>query len=547
MVDGTNRLRRFDDMTAYDDDGGPGDGEATASDDPGSPDVTDDGTRLRYSRRRYMSGVGVATSGLLLASSPPARGESTTRRLDRYREEFDTVIDVVEAGADPTGRTPVVDVIRRYAGDDTLLCFPPGRYALDETVTLTGFERFGLVGNGATLVPAGFDDFEGPHHALFRLGTRYGPGNRLVLDGFRVDQTAPETGVRVVDAVVTDGLEVRDITVDGRHDSGTAGPARFDVVDPAGTGLVEGFSAPDGGVWERETPNAGNVWRGPSGIVANETQGALIVRDCVLGPFPDDGLTATGGDGRIVVEGGHFSNSHGASVRLGGVDGVVRDATVRVDETPAHFGVQRGVVLEDGTNLAVDGTTIDVTADTPRSTALFLAQTCGDAHVEDVAITVDASVPTTAIDAAADAGFLTVVGTEIRQRGPGGYGVFLRGDAAAASARLDGVRISGDVGDQDASAAIRNLRNDVRFVDTVVDQPGDDTRDGLVTLGADCAILGGSYRAARFPVVDAGAGTRVEGISASSHGDHAAYLVDDRSADRTVVRSTLRGGVADFG
>lgn len=533
-------------MTAYDDDG-PRDGESTASGGLGSRCGNDDGPRRLYSRRRYLRGVGATTSGLFLARAPPARGESTTQRLERYRGEFGTVLDVVEAGADPTGRTSVVDVIRRYAGDDTLLVFPPGRYAVDETIALTGFDRFGLVGNDATLVPAGFHDFSGPHHALFRLGTRYAPGNRLVVDGFRVDQAAQETGVRAVDAVVRDGLEVRDITVDGRHDSGTAGPGRFVVVDPDGTGLVEGFSAPDGGASERETPNAGNVWRGPSGIVANGTQGELTVRDCVLGAFPDDGLSATGGDGRIVVDGGHFSNSHGASVHLGGVDSVVRDATVRVDETPAHFGGQRGIVLEAGTNLTVDGTTVDVAAETPRCTALSLAPTCGDAHVEEVTVSVRSSVPATAIDAAANAGFLSIVGTEIDHHGPAGYGVFLRGDADAESANFERVRITGDVGDGGGSAAIRNLRNDVRFVDTVVGQPGGDTRDGLVTLGDDCAIVGGTYRARRFPVVDAGAGTRVTGVRASSYGDAAAYCRHGDGRSASGLTNVFRGGVAEFG
>jgi hypothetical protein len=121
---------------------------------------------------------------------------------------------------------------------------------------------------------------------------------------FRLDQTAPDTGIRVIETVVEDGLEVRDITVSGEHDSGTWGPGRFAISDPDGSGLVEGFEVPDGGAWEDETPNAGNLWRGPSGIVSNINRGTLRFADCVLGGFPDNGLYAAGSTGKIIVDGG---------------------------------------------------------------------------------------------------------------------------------------------------------------------------------------------------------------------------------------------------
>ncbi|WP_435360613.1 hypothetical protein [Haloarchaeobius sp. DFWS5] len=37
-------------------------------------------------------------------------------------------IDVVDAGADPNGRTKIDDVVRSQAGRDTRLVFAPGTY-----------------------------------------------------------------------------------------------------------------------------------------------------------------------------------------------------------------------------------------------------------------------------------------------------------------------------------------------------------------------------------------------------------------------------------
>ncbi len=520
--------------------------DGTTGGEFGTDETTTSDPEPTLSRRTCLRGIaatGVA-GGLFGSGAGGAAAASDPRR---YFDRFDTVVDVVEAGADDTGRESVSSLLRDLCADDTLLVFPPGRYYLDEQVRFTGFDNFGLAGNDATLVPADYHDFDGPQYRLFRLGVHYSPGTDLLVDGFTVDQTAPDTGIRAFDAVVDDGLEVRNVAVEGYHDSGTWGPGRFNVLDPEGSGVVERFEAPDGAQWESETPNAGNIWRGPTGVVANMTGGTLRFVDCELGGFPDNGLYASGGSGRIVVDGGRFENSNGNSVRVGGTDSLVRGATVRVDETPRGFGSQRGVRIQNAENVRVEDTSVTVTASNGGSTAVVVENSAGESWFEGLDLTVDVDVPTSAMTVAPEAGFTTIYRSGIELRGPGGYGVRLEGADGSAGANLELLDIVGDVGDEGARSAIRNTRDGVRFGGVTVDQPGGTKRYALVNEGDDCTVYEGDYVASRYGVLDAGTGTWISSVYARSYGDRGAIALHDDSADVYLKNNTLRGGYDDYG
>jgi hypothetical protein len=465
----------------------------------------------------------------------------------KYADRFDTVVDVVDAGADDTGHVSVSSVLQEHLDDDTLLVFPPGRYYLDEQVRFTDFDNFGLVGDDATLVPANFHDFDGPQYRLFRLGTHYSPGTDLLVAGFTVDQSAPDTGIRAIDAVVDDGLHVEDVDVVGRHDSGTFGPGRFNVLDVGGEGVVRRFTARDGAQWESETPNAGNVWRGPTGILANMTAGTLRFEDCELGGFPDNGLYASGGSGQIVVDGGDYRNSNAPNIRVGGAKAVVRSATVTVDETPAvGFDDQRGIRLQNAADAEILNTTVDVRVD-QGVTAIHVPHSAGTVWIEDVDVTVDSSVGNTAISVSPDAGKTTVYRSTIDMSAPGGYGIVFKGPDASASAHVESVDVVGDVGDEGARAAIRNTRDGVDFRAVSIDQPGGQKRYGLVNLGDDCLVYKSNVRTANYPLLEAGTGTHVEDNYANSYGDHEAIALHDDSEDVYLKNNRLRGGIKDVG
>ncbi|WP_136718382.1 right-handed parallel beta-helix repeat-containing protein [Halorientalis salina] len=499
-------------------------------------------------RRSWLRGLATtASAGALFGFGSTTAAGSTADRLDRYFEEFGTVIDIVEAGADNTGTESVVDVIREHRGDDTLLVFPPGEYYMDEQVRFTGFEKFGLAGNDATLVPADYQTFDGPQYRLFRLGVEYSPGTRLVFDGFDIDQTAPDTGIRVIDAVVTDGLEVRDISVRGQHDSGTWGPGRFTITDASGTGLVENFEAPDGGAWVDETPNDGNLWRGPTGLLANSNNGTLRFVDCVLGGFPDNGLYASGGSGKIVVDGGVFKNSNAACVRVGGQGSVVRNATIEVDQNRPQDSSHRGLRLENGNDLRAENVTIRNYEPLPNSHGVSVMNSCESVWMEDVNVKISGDEVDHGVVISPECGDVVLLDSGIELDTPGGFGVRIHGEEGAGDVILEHVNVVGEAGDESGAAGIRCDRDNVRFGKVAVDQPGGTNRRAVVNTGDNLKIYDGFYRATEHPIIDLGTGTWVEEVYAKSHGDAEAICLYDESADVYLKNNKLRGGIEDYG
>ncbi|WP_114576573.1 right-handed parallel beta-helix repeat-containing protein [Saliphagus sp. LR7] len=401
----------------------------SSTDDPesGSDRSTSTGPeRTPVSRRTFL---GRAAIGGLAAAGLPAVVSRTAAAVPRA-DEYGTVIDMVEEGADDTGTESITPVLESVRGDDTLLYFPPGRYYMDSQFRYTGFENVGVVGEDATLVPATYYEFDGPQYRLFRLGTSSTPGRRIRFEGFEVDQTAPETGIRVVEAYAVDRLDIVDVRVRGVHDSGTFGPFLANVLGSDGTGLVENVRAPDGGAWIDETPHTepGGLreTRGPDGMLANQTEGTLRFKDCVIGGFPNHGLYASTSPGRIVVEGGHYSNSNPVSLRIGGTDSEVRSVTVEVDETRPQDVSQRGIQVGNG-NVTIRDATVRITSPMPNSHAIAVLNSSSGTRIEGTRVEISGDRPNSGIVISPDAGRTTIADTEILHDVPRGYPLWARG------------------------------------------------------------------------------------------------------------------------
>ncbi|AGB39594.1 twin-arginine translocation signal domain-containing protein [Natronococcus occultus] len=499
--------------------------------------TTDERSPNRRSFLRGTAVAGAAAFGLL--------GAGTTSGA-ASREGYDDVVDVVEAGADNTGSESITPVLEELRSDDTAFVFPEGRYYMDSQFRFTGFENVGFFGEDATLVPADYHAFDGPQTRLFRLGVSYNPGGRLTFDGFDVDQTAPDTGIRVIEASVSDRLEVRDITIRGVHDSGTSGPGLFALTDPEGTGVVERFRAPDGGKHIDETVHAGNGWRGPIGIEANTNVGHLEFRDCELGGFPDNGLYATNEDGTYVVEGGTFRNSNGANVRIGGSGSEIRGVTVEVDETGPHDRSQRPIRLETGEDLLVSDAEITITSPQPTSHALSVLNTCESAHIEDVDVDIEGEAVNHGIVISPRAGETTIRETTITHETAGGYPVWIRGADSRDRVLAEGLRVAGAAGDTAGfRSGIRCERNGCEFTDLEVDQPGRDgvDRDALVVTGENATVERATLEASRYPYVDRGADNLVRNAELESTGDEAGAYLAPEATGSTLEENHIHGGV----
>ncbi|AFO58939.1 hypothetical protein [Natrinema sp. J7-2] len=486
-----------------------------------------------------LAGIGLTTTA-----------SAATDPYGYYYDDYETVVDVTEAGADDTGTESITPVLEDLRRDETLLVFPEGEYYMDEQFRFTGFDNFGVVGENATLIPANYHEFDGPQYRLFRLGVAYSPGGHLRFEGFEIDQTAPETGIRAIEAYAADRLEVRDVTITGYHDSGTWGPGLFNVTDPDGRGIVERFRAPDGGAWVNNTPNAGNRWRGPIGIEANENRGRLEFRHCALGGFPNNGLYAAGGDGTIIVHGGLYRNSNGANVRVGGRDSEIRWPTVEVDTTRPEDVSQRGIRIENGRNIEIYGAAVEITAPKPTSHAISVMNTCDSARIDTTRIQLQGPEVNHGIVISPECGEATIVDTEITHATGGGYPLWIRDSDSAGQVLAEHLTISGRAGDGGGFRdGIRCERDDCRFSHVDVTQHGRDgvDRNAIVNTGADLTVYRSELRANQYPYIDLGSGALVRDSTLESSADHEAVCLYSSSTNPAFKKNRLVGGIRDLG
>ncbi|MDQ2049001.1 hypothetical protein RBH26_00730 [Natronolimnohabitans sp. A-GB9] len=460
---------------------------------------------------------------------------------DDVDDQYDTVVDVVEAGADDEGNESITPVLREHVGDDTLLEFPPGRFYMDEQLRLTDFENVGFVGEDATLVPANYYAFDGPQYRLFRLGTSSAPGRDLRFENFDVDQTATDTGIRVISAEVTDGLSVRDVTVRGVHDSGTWGPGLFNVLDPDGAGLVSCFRADDGGAHVDDTPNEGGMWRGPTGIVVNENHhGTLQFSNCRLGGFPDNGLYASNDTGWIHVDGGSYWNSGTASIRLDGTASTVTDAVVVVGENPHDAAGQHAIRL-DGGRAELENVTVDVPE--PNNDAIRIMNDVERATITETELSLGEN-PYTGIRINPEAGQTTLEDVAIEIKGSANAVRILGDDADGAT--LENVRITGDAAGTRNRHAIYCERHDCRFVDLSVEQPGPDSRRGLELRGSDYLVADSEFETTHTPIVVNGAtDVTIEHTSGRARTDGNSVRITDDAGSVTLSDNEFPDGVRD--
>lgn len=245
-------------------------------------------------------------------------------------EGFDRVENVVDHGADPTGEESLNPVLDSIDPDGALLYLPPGRYRMNASWKPEAFERIGVVGVGATIVPD-----PGTETYLFSVDGR-NHGAEIRVEGLTFEYSHPDAGGRMLHLKAREALLVRDVTAVGTVKEGP-GLVRVDVTESDGEGLIERLRLPDGAV----------VGSGITGCyVGNDSRGDLTFRDCRIEGFPDNGLYADPPAGSITVDGGYFANCGISSVRVRG-DSVVRDVRVRCDGEHRDFNNMRGIRLTD--------------------------------------------------------------------------------------------------------------------------------------------------------------------------------------------------------
>lgn len=282
----------------------------------------------------------------------PEPEDDTSHEIDA--SDYDEVVDITDAGADPTGSSSIHGVLDDVLDSATLVTFPPGTYRMAEGVRITNEGRIGMLGNDATLI---HDDGRG---TLCKLGTYKDPNEVVEVEGFTGDLSRSSAGGRVFECHATESLYVGDIQIEGQHSTGNKGPLAVGLQSPSGEGLVESYEAPDGG----EDVSSG--YGGTGLLVSNYHEGTVTLRDCHIGPFPDNGIYCSNGTppnhqgGTVHVKDGLVENANVAGVRLAGEGSTIDGTQFVYDRDISGFGGQRPIRVDWGSGLEISNVDIQM-------------------------------------------------------------------------------------------------------------------------------------------------------------------------------------------
>ncbi len=346
---------------------------------------------MRY-RRQFLRGLAVAGAVAIAGCSgdtqpderpdpprtqPPPESEGVDDAPTSVAAEWglDGVVNLRDAGADDTGAEPIDDALAEHATDGTLVYLPAGRYRLDERFSLGADTRFGVLGASATIVPP-----DGSAETMFGFGYPE-PMDEVYVRGLTFDYTAPDTGGRPILARAENRVVLQDVSVSGEIDV-EEDQVRLDVTDPAGVGLVERLSLPDGSI-----PDSGVT----GCEVGDDNHGDVSFVDCHIEGFADNGLYADPPEGSVTVDGGYFRNNGIAGIRVEtNESSVVRGAHVVCDDGDSDFENMRGIRLRAGNSLLVEDCVVELLAVSGSDGAVTFASELESATVRNCRLHVDA-------------------------------------------------------------------------------------------------------------------------------------------------------------
>lgn len=490
---------------------------------------------LDIGRRSWLKAVGAGAVGLTTAGTAVAAN----------RDDYETVVNVAEEGAARDASEPINDILEEHQGNSVLFEFPEGDYLMDRKFRHTDFEEFGMVGDGASIVPAPADEFES-EAVLFKLGTYYAPGGEATVEGITFDFTAENTGLRGLQIQCND-LYVADVTFAGQHDAGTWGPAQFDVIDSGTTAVVENVRMPDGGAFTRNTAQDADptVDTGPTGIIVSPYHvGTLVVRNCEVGAFPDNGLYASSRDGRIHIEGGTYRNSNVANVRIAGDGSTVKGVSVVVDKNRDDDVSQHGIRLDEGTFDVMD---TEVILEEPNGNAVRITDQANKTTLSGLDLRLaDKSTSNDGIVVTGGAGETAIRDSTVEINCPGQAIQLEAGDGAPATVKR--VTVIGDAsGSVGGRHAIICERDGCELRDLAVNQPGPGYRRALRIAGDDVTVVGGRFHSTHIPIINNASGTHIEDITAWAEGGIEGAKFYAENADVNLLNSTIYDGYIDYG
>ncbi|MDG5776840.1 glycosyl hydrolase family 28-related protein [Haloarculaceae archaeon H-GB2-1] len=285
----------------------------------------------RFSRRSYLKlGATAAALGTFGAATSTTTSAAST-------------VDIVEAGADPTGNERIDSVLERVAGSGVTVTFPPGTYLLNDFNLPNGVT---LKGTDATIVPT-------PRSSKTIWLIK---ASNVTMDGFEFDyRNVDEPPMFKFRA---NNFVFRNIIFRGMQQTSARSSAclRAEVPNSSSQGLIQNVymhegSAPAGGQDNRK------------GIfLEHPNEGHLIIDRVWMRHWGENTIYCRSSPGKVTIKNSYFHNTN-AGIRVGGVTDVKNCTFVSDGDVPSQEwsggAFQPGVRI-DGGLVNADGTAGDV-------------------------------------------------------------------------------------------------------------------------------------------------------------------------------------------
>ena len=368
------------------------------------------------------------------------------------------IVDVVEAGADPTGAEPIDGVLNESYTGSEIFYFPSGTYTMKRPFEVMGEERVGFVGRpDATLRAA--PDFEWSH-MLIEAGDPSDPVGEVYVRDLTLDISSATPDVGGVEAHFSRRLEIDNVTVTEGVGKWMAGLLLTACEEDAVGRVTADLSA-----GAARVSNADDYSAQPIGVlIEDEHAGTITLRDCVVGKFPNNGVYGSQGSGRVEIVGGHYFDSDVSNIRVGS-NCAVRGSTVTVDDVvDADLNTVGIRVLGEAGNTLVENVRVRTT------------ETNGHAVM------------------IASGGPVAFRDSRIERSGSSsGYSVSVTGpDDAAGRVTLDNVTVTDDTDGADTEYSMRFGRPRVTLRGSTLEDRGSGTSGVLVQSGARDAVIADS-------------------------------------------------------
>lgn len=271
--------------------------------------------------------------------------------------QFDRKVRAVaDLGMDPTGNSPIDDILETAIRERTLIEFEPGIYQTNRQHVVQSIENWGIRGLGSSSADVRIRPPNGDW--LYFLNVK--SGRNILVENLTFDMLQTWEGAIGNVFNIEDGLYVKNVEYAGKHPNQHTGTATLLVIrvsDEDGLALVDGFIKKGATELTQFPNNAITLFSGAG------SEGTLHIRNSHFENSGEHGAYVSHTDGPVHIENCYFKNNQNSHARISGSDSWVRDSKFVWDisdhPNKGDFQSQTGLVWEAGNTAKESGGSVE--------------------------------------------------------------------------------------------------------------------------------------------------------------------------------------------